>query len=464
MPRAYRAGSRRLLALGIPGSFVRVREELRARGLLTPLAERCLRQSAAHAEHPASIGYHRSYPGGLIEHRSEVLANLLVDLAAAPPTDIDRTALLVMGAIHDAGKSLSFQVTARGRWEQRDKRHAQRTAAVLQGIPEAERELGEDLERVYLALKHEHTPERIPVRLRKSCDRLIARVKVADKASAEAGESSEELRVAALARAVSLFASLIQDTRVNRVKSARLVQGFYEVAGSRGEEVLFLSEQYLRQKLDLELPDKEAQALGLWRDRPRGDVHEGFAAVARELIAKGAIPDSARGVSSQPGTGLMTIASGKRFYRAVFPVSLAWLRQSIGEDEVREATELWRTGDQFEIWVLAEGYDKSDDELEAILKAKKGTEEAAREALEFPLGRCPACGKPLKLEGGNVQCADYTAPPARKCNVRFRVRDGAPVKVCERCGKDLIVVPVKPPFMGCPDKCRDKPPGSGGQP
>jgi hypothetical protein len=164
-----------------------------------------------------------------------------------------------------------------------------------------------------------------------------------------------------------------------------------------------------------------------------------------------------RGKEPDPETGFMCIRAGKINYRAVFPISLVWLkeRDPVG---LSEAVARWSTGERFALWALCGGTGGSAHDLEREYEAQA----QAVEQKEAPLGRCESCERPLKVndEGTILHCpAFYPKPGTEKCDVKFRIdkKTGEPIRRC-KCGQELVLIEMqqKPNFMGCPDHCEAK--------
>ena len=440
----------RYLELEAPPAFVEAREQLRRRGWLTPLRERLMAIVMAHRDWPASIGQHGGHEGGLLEHYADVLRKVLETGRVLPD------AAVTVAVAHDIGKVLSYVRDDDGRWVRADARHAQNTALILSGLPELEEEHGAEAEGILVALAHEHAMEAMPLALAPTCKRLLEYVKEADGKSVAAEAPSPVTIGEAASRALEVLPTLIRDARINRIGSAWHVHGFWEPAGPRGEEVLLLSEQKLREQLQGYLSDEDQRTLSLWRDRTRTQVHPGIEAVTQVMRANGALADPVRGIPGEEATGMVSIRAGKRNFRAMIPVSLTWLEARVGE-ELAALREHWSGGERFEILVLAPGWNVSSDELTKLAEASRAEK---NEEATAPEGRCPACNRPMKTndEGTHLCCKSFFPGKGghKKCAVRFRLVDGKPLRDCRDCGKPLIVVKPKgrkPPFMGCPDKC-----------
>ena len=444
----------------VPPLLLKAREALRVRGLLTPLRERALRITAAHATYPASIAHHGTRRGGLAEHKADVLLRVIAEVQARKISELDRAAALDVAAIHDLGKILSYYQTPGGRWCARDQIHAQNTARILIGLQEFWREHTKDAERVVVAVRYDHNPQSMPLQIAEAARAIGALVSEEDQQSSIGGYDEAEALRRALSRVVDVLPSILREIPINRVPGAsgeprpRHVHGFYEPASGNDEELLVLSELQFRRKLSSTLRPLEQKILDLGSDRADGRIHPGFAHVAEKLIEEGLIPATVRGVPVQEKTGLVTVKSGSRFYKAMFPISLSHLRSRLG-DELDKMTAFWRTGDRFGVSVVATGWDWTEEALTKLAEANDRKIKEDRDRASSGEDRCPACGKALKKDpsGKHLQCADYVAPRVRRCGVRFRLVDGAAVQTCE-CGKELVVIQkAVPRHMGCPDRC-----------
>lgn len=124
---------------GVDPSLLRVREELRAAGYLTPLNERLLGILAAFPEWPASVNHHDAGDGGLIRHKVSVIREGLAMLPEVP--EADRPAFMATIVAHDLGKVVSYRKRA-GVWVAVDAMHAQNTALIVAGLLELQIEHG----------------------------------------------------------------------------------------------------------------------------------------------------------------------------------------------------------------------------------------------------------------------------------------------------------------------------------
>ena len=456
LPRKDRADVTQCLRLGVPPLLLQAREELRRHGWLTPLAERLLRITAAHGEWPASIGHHGAGRCGLAEHKADLLMRVLAQLRASRIDEEDAAAVRVLALVHDLGKIISFQRTARGRWQRRDRLHAQHTAKVLLALPEFAREHGHDEERILLAVEFDHNPEAVPLEFRQQVAAISRIVKAADGASVREHVNEAQLvRDAALA-VVERFPAMVRSLRINRVPASRVVQGFYEGRTERGEPALVLSEVQFRQQLKTVLSDEQQRALGLWTERARdGSAHPGYAVVAQALMEAEFIPKEVRGIPVDP-VGLVSLRSGDKGFSAFFPVDLDRLRAHLG-DELDEILAFWSSAKRFPLQIVATGCLKKKALKERIDELKKA-EARVKQGRDAPHGRCPACQSPMKPDpagGPWLYCQNYPRVDESRCGVRFRYENGQADKTCRHCGKDLVVIfRARPKHMGCPDYCK----------
>lgn len=483
-PRHWRL--RRLRKAGVSVRFLEAREALRRIGGLTPLRERLLGIAAAHAAWPASIDHHGAAEGGLLDHRASILLETVEQVRAGRIPGQDREALLTATAAHDAGKWISFGRDG-GRWIRFDGLHAQRTAAILRSLPELDEMDATDAVRVCLALEQEHSPAGLPDDFRTACLRLLRPIKAIERVVVDAEEDAELTVDRAVQDVIGVLPRMVSEMSINRVAGDWQAHGFYEGQCERGEEVLLLLEAALRNQLRDYIGQPAQRALGLWRDRRAGELHPGFAAIARGLLAVGAIPGKVRRTPITAAMPLVSLKAGKKVFRGAFPVSLAWLARKIEPESLVHLKDGW-SARAWDITILGQGVDvpaalpqppqpkpaqpakpgpkppepPSGGDVAGEPSRGKPADAGTKPASE---ARCPACHRPMRLvrKGILLIC---TGSFQKTCDAKLRVSGGQAITTCLRCGKELVPLRLgaRPAFMACPDtSCKRKPTSNDGQ-
>ena len=454
-----------LLQRDVPPSLLRLREELRESGLLTPLHERLLRILAAHASYPASVDHHDANDGGLVRHVTDVVRSILVDvrsaIAAASPgsrqsvKDSGR-ALVTLALAHDIAKPMCYERSGRG-WRRVSARHAQWSAKILALLPELEVEYPESSDTLVLAVRCGHGQEQV-ASLGAEGERLLRHLRDAD------GRAAREARpeVAPVEHAVSLVVDhlpqIIRDLSVNRPGRGRVPDALYDPRHpARGEEVLLVYEAKFRTLLRQYIDLPSQRALSLWTRRIAEQIHPAWAAISDELIRREILATSVRGTSVDRRTRLVTALVHDRVARGLFPISLDWLSRVMGEQEWRGLAEHWTRERErgFEVRAIAPGVNATRADLEALDPASSPPETK-------DTGKCPACGEKLKKAGRKLRCEGLYR---KTCRVELSLRNGEPVLSCDKCGGPLKPVFPRnrtPPFMGCASNCRQQSAGAPG--
>lgn len=475
-PRHWRL--RRLRRAGISVRFMEAREALRRAGGLTPLRERLLRIAAAHASWPASIDHHGAGEGGLLEHRASVLLETLRLVRSGKVRSDDREAVLTVAVAHDAGKWISFGNEG-GRWVRYDGLHAEHTADILRSLPELLDAHPDDAERIVLAVEHEYTPDALAEDFREACRRVMRPLKEVERLVVPAEEVSSTSVDVAVEEAIRVLPRVVSEMAINRMAGEWQAHGFYEGKTERGEEVLLVLESALRHQLRDYLSRPSQRALGLWRERRAGELHPGFAAMAKVMLAHGVMRSVVRDVPVTEAMPLVSLRAGKKTFRGAFPLSLAWLGTAMVGEELVHMKDGW-SARGWEIAILGQGVyvqgtdapERGDAPKPAAMRKPERSESAAvlsvapgPVATPAPAARCPVCRREMKaIRKGRILVCVGTFD--RRCDVKLRMKDGAAVMACGRCGRKLVPVrlPDRLAFMGCPDPgCKKTPPPTAGE-
>ena len=399
-------GLRRLLREGVPPSLVELREELREMGELTPLVERGLAILAAHPEHPASVGFHGSEPGGLIEHTVAVVRKGLAMMLAGDVAESEREVLAAALVFHDIGKVVSFRVEE-GEFVRRDGLHAQNGALILGVLPELWSEHGEekdggpsDATRLLMSVAHAHDPDEIPMSLRASCEPLLEVMTEADGSVTQLeGPVSRDLLEEALDAVEELFPSVLKDMNINGGKLISMPDGFFDPK----EQLLLVRENRFRDELTACLDPLWRRGLQMSFRRRAGRAHPGWLAVAKRLASRSALPRSVKLKERTVPVDenfLLSALVGKVIYRGLFPVDLGWLRSKVGSGIYEQLTFQWELVQTF-----------------PILAVETGTDVAGWKALHQALEESRQPQKPQKPESQEK--------PSRKRRSRRRKRAGS---------------------------------------
>lgn len=346
-----------------------------------------------------------------------------------------------------------------------------------------------DSHRILLILKYGHAPEGIPLGMTATCRRVMDLVERADGRAVSQSPVSTASATAAVARVLALLPQMVRDMAVGGTgrPDAFYQRGERSAAGVAShapttpeeaadaaaapqvavtdrpdsvtafdqEEVLLVLEARFREALKQYLEERYQRALELWRKRTPGAVHPAWPPLAEALLEAGAMLPSARGVRIDPVTKLLSARVHNVNFRGVWPLSMPWLRATIGRDETAALTRHWAALSGFTIRAIAPGVAIGDDELEKLAAPRVAKAAAAPTAAPIStVDACPACREPMKVAGEWLVCIGRFRGT---CRVRYALRDGKPVTNCSGCGSPLRVVRPRDqeqkPFIGCDKHC-----------
>lgn len=216
---------------------------------------------------------------GLLEHTLNVMNR------ATEKTNAHKL-LLLAAAAHDLGKTKTFVKTDKGVWVRDKLTHDVESAKIIRYMPAWDKLPEPDRRALYLAVKYEHHPDRMPTRVIETADEVLESAKllmgqlreIDGLASADEANEHVENNLDKIERSVLKgVRDFISDQSMGMVDSTEYMSAF-----SDGENI-FILEHALREHLNSSLGSEISVPLGLQYKSPN-KVSEGTMRVAEILF------------------------------------------------------------------------------------------------------------------------------------------------------------------------------------